>query len=337
MTKLSLTVAIPTYNAGDTLIACVDSCRHLGIPDDRLEVLVVDNCSTDGSVDEVERERGSWPALRIVRNEENCGRIGNWNRCLELASSDVLLFLFNNDLVAEDNAVPEALALLETNPRCALVNGPHLIADFELTSIHPVARQAERCLPPGYHRSAAFIRRRIEAGRSAFVPLQANFLRVERVREHGLTFDPTLEISTDGLFLSRLAETTGIVGSASRPSIIWRFSPNRTHASVKFDVQTRNSLRAFAGVARALGSDGPDLAKAYANYPAVEYALTSALRAKRLEDLPESMRVLRIWLEASWREGIVGPRFAFHTLGHLARTAMKGRTLAKLVKARLQI
>ncbi len=294
-TALSLTVAIPTYNAGNDLLRCVESCRCLEVLQTDLEVLVIDNCSTDGSVERLREEHGDLAPLRIVRNEANCGRVSNWNRCLDLARHDVLLVLFASDLISPDNDVAGALALLSEEPRCALVSGPFLESDYALTSLALVGDRS-RCLPHGYYRCSPFIRSRVEAGRLPFVPLQANFLRLDLVSRHGLRFDPKLPVSGDGLFLSQLAESTGTVGFVAAPSIIWRASPKRTHAGVTYDLQTMNALEAFVRISRSMPGDQLDLVKAYANYQAPEYALELLITARRRNDLKRPYRVLRAWL-----------------------------------------
>lgn len=68
------------------------SCQNIDLHPHEYEILVIDNASTDDSVHRVSVLQKQFPQLRLVINEKNYGRIGNWNRILELADSDFLLF-----------------------------------------------------------------------------------------------------------------------------------------------------------------------------------------------------------------------------------------------------
>ncbi len=62
-----------------------------------IEVVVVDNASTDGTADVVASFRD--PRLRFVRNEQNLGLFGNFNRCIELAKGSLVHILHSDDTI----------------------------------------------------------------------------------------------------------------------------------------------------------------------------------------------------------------------------------------------
>src|SRR4051794_16334601 len=85
-----VTVAILAYNRRDALAVTLDKVLgELDHPADRLEVIVVDNASDDGTAEMV-RER--FPSVTVIRNEENVG-IGGWNRAFEAGRGDWFLVL----------------------------------------------------------------------------------------------------------------------------------------------------------------------------------------------------------------------------------------------------
>ena len=84
-----------------------------------LEVLVVDNCSTDGTWEALQRLED--PRVRLVRNDHNVGLFGNFNRCLDLASGSYLRFLCSDDVLAPD-CLRHEIAAMEANPRAALLS-----------------------------------------------------------------------------------------------------------------------------------------------------------------------------------------------------------------------
>ena len=45
-----LTIAIPNYNGGENLKRAIISCQNIRIPIQEYEIIVVDNCSTDNSL-----------------------------------------------------------------------------------------------------------------------------------------------------------------------------------------------------------------------------------------------------------------------------------------------
>ena len=64
------TVAIVNWNGRQHLEACLPSVYALDYPADALECVVVDNGSTDGSLEWL---RASWPQVRVVAHPDNRG------------------------------------------------------------------------------------------------------------------------------------------------------------------------------------------------------------------------------------------------------------------------
>lgn len=90
---MKVSVCVPVYNGERCLGNALDSLRaQTRRPD---EVVVVDDCSRDGS-EAVVRQFGDLP-IRYLRNERNLGMIGNWNACLAQATGDILAFLHQDD------------------------------------------------------------------------------------------------------------------------------------------------------------------------------------------------------------------------------------------------
>jgi len=91
-------VVIPTLNARELLLATLDSLAAQTVP---VEVVVVDNASTDGTAAAVATRH---PAVRVVRNERNLGFGAAINRVVLELEGDVLV-LVNNDVVCEPDFV----------------------------------------------------------------------------------------------------------------------------------------------------------------------------------------------------------------------------------------
>lgn len=89
-----VSICIPTYNSGATLGETLASV--LGQSYSRLEILVVDNASTDNTIEVASRFDDF--RIRIHRNAENIGAEGNFNRCIELASGAYTAIYHADDL-----------------------------------------------------------------------------------------------------------------------------------------------------------------------------------------------------------------------------------------------
>ena len=81
MPKLS--IVIPNYNGGENLKRSIESCKTIQITEDNYEILIVDNKSSDNSIDIVNEMKKKFTNIRLIRNEKNLGRIQNWNIGIE--------------------------------------------------------------------------------------------------------------------------------------------------------------------------------------------------------------------------------------------------------------
>jgi hypothetical protein len=119
-----ISVCIPTFNYGRFLGRAVDSVLAQDRGD--FELIVVDNASTDDTQDVLARYDD--PRLRVVRNPRNLGLFGNFARCLELASGELVKFLAADDWL-HPAYLREAAALAEAHPSAAIVSGPGFYVD----------------------------------------------------------------------------------------------------------------------------------------------------------------------------------------------------------------
>ena len=110
---LKLTIAIPTFNGGKNLERAINSCKNIQLAPDEYEILVVDNCSTDESISNVKELKKQISNLVLIQNQENVGRIQNWNVCIDRSTGKFLIFLFSNDTINEENNIHECLKKLD--------------------------------------------------------------------------------------------------------------------------------------------------------------------------------------------------------------------------------
>jgi GT2 family glycosyltransferase len=115
-------VVIPNLNGAHLLEPCLASLAEQTLPP--AQVLVVDNGSTDGSV-ELVRER--FPEARLVTFSENRGFAVAMNAGIAEASTDLVAFL-NNDAVAEPRWLEELAACLRRHSAAAAATSKLLSA-----------------------------------------------------------------------------------------------------------------------------------------------------------------------------------------------------------------
>lgn len=109
-------VVILTHNQLDYTRQCLDSIRRY--TDEPYELIVVDNGSTDGTVDYL----ASQPDVKLIANASNRGFPAGANQGMHAASGQQILLL-NNDCVVTTGWLRRLLESLARDPRIALV-GP---------------------------------------------------------------------------------------------------------------------------------------------------------------------------------------------------------------------
>jgi GT2 family glycosyltransferase len=113
----SVSVTIVTYNSGRFIKRCIESV--LAQKYSRLDIVVVDNASTDGTVDLLEQFEGS---CRIVYNQENVGFAAAQNQAIRLCKSDWVLTL-NPDVILLPNFIEAVVSAGNIEPGIGTVCG----------------------------------------------------------------------------------------------------------------------------------------------------------------------------------------------------------------------
>jgi GT2 family glycosyltransferase len=121
VTTPKVTVVIVAHSVRDELARCLDSIRrHAGMP---VEVILVDNASTDGTVPWV---RGAHPEVSVVELPANVG-VAARDHGLRRARGRYTMFL-DSDACLTDGALPAMVGALDEHPEWGLV-GPRLVGD----------------------------------------------------------------------------------------------------------------------------------------------------------------------------------------------------------------
>lgn len=113
-----VTVLMPTYNVAPYVKEAVESVLRQSYTD--FELLIIDDCSTDGTLDVVRSISDS--RIRIVQNERNLGLADNLNRGLSLIETE-LVSRMDGDDIAEPHWLQSEVAVLESHPEIGICGG----------------------------------------------------------------------------------------------------------------------------------------------------------------------------------------------------------------------
>jgi glycosyltransferase involved in cell wall biosynthesis len=128
----SVSIVIPCYNYGRYLPECVKSV--LDQEDVRVDVLVIDDASPDGSAEIVRRLAEEDTRTRAICHETNQGHIATYNEGLAQVSGDYTLLLSADDRLTA-GCLARATSLMEEYPSVGLAYG--FVVDFTDTRLPP--------------------------------------------------------------------------------------------------------------------------------------------------------------------------------------------------------
>ncbi len=95
-----ISIVVPVYNAAGFIKETISSVKKQTYTD--WELLLVDDCSSDGSADLMESEAALDPRIRVIRQPENMGAAAARNRGVQEAKGRYLAYLDADDLWRED-------------------------------------------------------------------------------------------------------------------------------------------------------------------------------------------------------------------------------------------
>ena len=111
--KPYITVLTSTFNSAPSLQACVDSVNSQTF--DGVEHVIIDNCSTDGTV-EIIKHNETAGRLSWWLSENDNGIYNAWNKALPECSGDWIIFLGSDDTLNSPTVIEEVVEKLKTLP-----------------------------------------------------------------------------------------------------------------------------------------------------------------------------------------------------------------------------
>ena len=125
MKKGLVSICIPVYNGAKTIKMTIDSVLEQSYSD--FELIIVDNCSTDETVDIVKSYTDE--RIKLFCNDSNLGMAGNWNKCLEYVQGEYLQYLCADDTIFSE-CIKEKVSMMNREEDIILVtSASYLIND----------------------------------------------------------------------------------------------------------------------------------------------------------------------------------------------------------------
>lgn len=118
---VDLSIVIVNWNTCDMLAKCLDSIFQT-VRAFAYEIIVVDNSSTDGSVEMV---RTQFPSVRLIENQQNVGFTQANNQALA-ASCGRYVLLLNSDTEVQPGALDAMVRFVDAHPAAGAA-GAHLL------------------------------------------------------------------------------------------------------------------------------------------------------------------------------------------------------------------
>lgn len=134
MSQIEITVSIVTYNSKNVLENCIGSVIET-TKDMDIEIIIVDNCSDDGSAELVKTR---FPDVRLIENRENVGFGRAHNQSFRLSRGKYFLVL-NPDTIIFPNAINKMVEFMDTHKHAG-VTGCKIFWDDEKNFMFPDLR-----------------------------------------------------------------------------------------------------------------------------------------------------------------------------------------------------
>lgn len=133
-----VSICIPNYNHAKFLASAIRSA--LGQTYQNIEVIVLDNASTDNSI-EVASEFLKEENFRLKKHDQNIGFAANWSSAFSEAKGQFVQFLCADDAL-DLNIVRSKIDVINSNPKIVLVSSAMTVIDENGTPVDRIGFHA---------------------------------------------------------------------------------------------------------------------------------------------------------------------------------------------------
>ena len=245
-----LTIAIPNFNGGKKLKKAIISCKLIKIPQDEFDILVVDNKSTDNSLEIVGELKKEFPNLRLIKNQDNVGRIQNWNVCIKNCNSKYITFLFINDLISKHNNIDQILEILDSDDSISLSLSP--VIKKENTTEYLKRKYFDNPVKCSSKKIAEYSLKR---GLFPFGFIESNIYRVEDIKNAKNYFLDDFPFNADEIFSYSQVVMREYVLFNHQPQIEWLIVEDRTFRKMRLEDEIEEYYKTIEVIERNMHLD----------------------------------------------------------------------------------
>ena len=245
-----LTIAIPNFNGGKKLKKAIISCKLIKIPQDEFDILVVDNKSTDNSLEIVDELKKEFPNLRLIKNQDNVGRIQNWNACIKNCNSKYITFLFINDLISKHNNIDQILEILDSDDSISLSLSP--VIKKENTTEYLKRKYFDNPVKCSSKKISEYSLKR---GLFPFGFIESNIYRVEDIKNAKNYFLDDFPFNSDEIFSYSQVIMREYVLFNHQPQIEWFVVEDRTFGKMKLKDEIQEYYKTIEVIERNMHLD----------------------------------------------------------------------------------
>jgi glycosyltransferase involved in cell wall biosynthesis len=124
-----LTIGIPVYNGVNTIKETLDCCAKLS--GDLIQVVVSDNCSTDGTFALVQSVSERCPNISVFRHEQNVGAANNFKFLLDGCRTEYFMWLGADDVCAPSLNLAAVERLFQQYPQAMAVSPFAMVGEVD--------------------------------------------------------------------------------------------------------------------------------------------------------------------------------------------------------------
>ena len=122
-----VTIIVPVYNAGKNIEHCVQSILKQTCKD--FEVLLINDGSTDDSLERIQNDERQYPEIFKVLTHDNSGVVETRHRGIRESKTEYIMFMDNDDFI-DDDYIEVLLNEIETSNMDIVISG-YRRANFE--------------------------------------------------------------------------------------------------------------------------------------------------------------------------------------------------------------
>ena len=134
MSDPTLSVTVTNYNYAPFLTQCIESILTQTYED--YELIIIDNASTDQSMDVIREHAARDRRIRVIEHAENQGALRSWQEACNVSRGRYRVHVDADDWIRTPSAFEQQVAVLEDNPTVTICYSPFAIVDSDGRVLH---------------------------------------------------------------------------------------------------------------------------------------------------------------------------------------------------------